>query len=406
MNVVKLAYFDEFQCTGPECPDSCCKGDWHIWLSKREYLNYKKMDMPPELRKIADRCFKRNKNGDEYTYAEIIHAGENCPFLTEEGWCGLQKKLGEKALGYVCRTFPRNYVYIENQALTMSCSTTCCHVTELLMKHPEGLEIIEGEYDGKETEITYLYSLNDTWKGFPYYWNILNAEIDILQNRSFSVSERMLILGYFCLKADEYIEGGNAEKIPTLSEMLLDSGLCRRIVESLKPSETNEMSKASEAVNILLNMYIRVKSEGVAGYNTLFEQVLERLKFVKGDPGEKRDISTEFDKNQYDKLRDVYRGVEEERPFIIENLLVNTVFSQNMAKGVWRCFFVLSVLYNMLGIMIPAFLPEEYGDKELALALTYAVKMVINTYAAEKGTFDDFVRQNKCTLPYMAFLVS
>lgn len=68
-------------------------------------------------------------------------------------------------------------------------------------------------------------------------------------------------------------------------------------------------------------------------------------------------------------------------------------------------YFTLAVFYNMLGIIAPAFLNEEYGDRELALALTYAVKVVINTHSAETGTFDDFVNENKCTLPYAAFLI-
>lgn len=406
MNIVKLAYFDDFQCMGGECPDSCCKEGWHIWLSKREYLNYKKMDMKPEFRKLADKCFKRTKGSiSDYGYAEILHIDEGCSFLTEDGLCGLQKELGEKALGYVCRTFPRNYVYIKDQAVTMSCLATCCHVTELLMQHPEGLGIIEGEYEGKQTELTYLYSLNESWKGFSYYWNILNAEIDILQNRSFSISERMLILGYFCSKADEYIEKGNAEKIPALSDMLLDNELCRRIADSLKPTAADEAAKARESVTVLLNMYVRVKGVSMSGYSRLFDRVMERLGFSESGLGETGEVSGEFDGAEYEKLRGVYRGIEEERSFITENLLVNTVFTQKMSTGIWRCFFVLAVLYNMLGIMVPAFLPDKYGDEELALALTYAVKLVINTHAAEKGTFEDYVKENKCTLPYAAFLV-
>lgn len=401
MNIVKLAYFDDFQCTGGGCPDSCCRGNWHIWLSKREYLNYKKMDMPPELRKIADKNFKRNKKcKSDYEYAEIIHTDEGCSFLTEEGWCGLQRALGEKALCYVCRAFPRNNIYIEDQAVTMSCSATCCHVNELLMQHPEGLGIIESEYEGKETEWTFLYSLRRSQKIFPFYWNILNTEIDILQNRGFTISERMLILGYYCRKADEYTEEGNAEKLTALSDMLLDDELCRRIADSLKPSAANETAKARESVTIFLNMYARLRNVGMSGYVKLFDRVAERLGL-----SESEDRPYEFDRSKYEKLRSVYRGIEEERSFITENLLVNIVFTQNMSEGVWRCFFELAVLYNMLGIMIPSFLPEKYEDKELALALTYAVKPVINTTAAKKGIFEDYARENKHTLPHAAFLV-
>lgn len=402
MNIVKLAYFNEFQCIGPECPDSCCKGSWHIWLTKREYLNYKKMDMKPEFRRLADKCFKRTKGDDNFAYAEILHTNEGCSFLTEEGWCGLQRELGEKALGYVCRMFPRNYVYIENQALTMSCSATCCHVTELLIAHSEGLQITEEEYKGKEQRVFGSESIVMSWNGYPYYWNILNAEIDILQNRSFTVSERLLILGYFAQKTDEYLESGSGEKILPLAEMLLDNGLCKKIAASLKPVALNEDMAITNSLNLLLDMYVRIKNGNLHSYTALFDRVMKRLKIVMAQ-NNYEEMVADFGR-EHGSLRDNYRRIEEDRPYIAENILVNTVFSWNMTMGVWKSFLALAVFYNALRILTPAFLNEKYGDKELALALTYTVKLVLNTNIANEQA-DGLIKENKGTLPYAAFLV-
>lgn len=406
MNVVKFAYYDEFQCTGSECPDSCCKDGWHIWLTKREYLDYKKMDMKPEFREIADKCFKRVKNtNDDFKYAEILHSDKGCSFLTENGLCGLQKELGEKALGYVCRTFPRLYVPVEDQAVTMSCSSTCYHVNELLINYPEGLEIIESEYVGKELKLYGSFAVNKKWEGYSYYWDILNAEIDILQNRSFTISERLLILGYFCQKADEYIKNNDASRISSLAAMLLDNDLCRKIADSLKPAVSGSDSAAANSAKMLLNTYLRIKKGNLSGCIKVIEHVMKKLEYTVPELNENGEITSNFSKAEYIKLRDVYRRMEDERPYIIENLFVNIVFSQDMQQGLWKNYFTLAVFYNLLGIIVPAFLNEEYGDKELALALTYAVKVIINTDVTEKGTFNDFVKENKCTLPYAAFLI-
>ena len=131
------------------------------------------------------------------------------------------------------------------------------------MQHPEGLEIVEEEYDKKDKYInkglSSGYSVNKTNKEFPYFWNIINAEVDILQNRNFTFSERMLILGYFCQKANEYVQKDTMDKIPGLAAMLLDNELCRKISDSLKPPYS-EGRIASESLNMLIGMRERIKT--------------------------------------------------------------------------------------------------------------------------------------------------
>ncbi|MCM1055784.1 MAG: flagellin lysine-N-methylase [Bacteroides sp.] len=403
MNVVKFAYYDEFKCTGGECPDSCCKVSWHIRLTKREYLDYKKMDLKPEFREKADKCIKRVKNMDENQYAEILHTDKGCSFLTEDGLCGLQKELGEKALGYVCRTFPRFYIPVGDETVTMSCTNNCYHVNELLINHPEGLEIVESEYHGNGKQIYGSFAINKDWNGYPYYWDILNAEVDILQNRSFTVSERLLILGYFCKKTDEYIADNQADKIPTLASMILDNALCGKIADSLTPNKSDDIS-STRSMDIFLKMYIRISGADFPDILKLFDKVKARLNF-NYQTRETGQTDFTFSYERYKELCEIYRKIESERPYIIENLLVNQVFIQNMQEGVWLNYFSLAVFYNMLKICAPVFLHLDHSDKELALALTYTVKMLINTHLTDKGTFADFFEENKHTLPYAAFLI-
>lgn len=413
MNVVKFAYYDEFRCIGPECMDSCCK-DWQIHLSKREYLDYKKMKCSPQLRSVTDNAFKRLKNGSETNYAEMkLKENGDCPFLGEDSLCIIQKEKGEEALTFVCSVFPRIHMSYGDQAIIQACASTCQHVTEILMSHPEGLEIIETEYDGKDKFINVgRYSQNPITKehkAYNQYWNILNAQIDILQNRSFTIPERMLILGYFCSKADSYAESNEAEKIPALADMLLDNELCRKIADSLKPS-LSDTNSAVQSVNILIKMNSRVDASlksSVAKTSATaekFQKVTERLR-LDSKLNENGEIEAKFDFPAYENLRQIYRSIENERPYIIENLLVNTVFTQNPQKRIWKNYFALAVFYNVLKICAPVFLPENYGDRELAVALTYAAKMVLNSHLAENGTFNDFFFEDKHTLPYAAFLI-
>lgn len=415
MKVVKFTYFDEFKCIGPECPDSCCKY-WSIVLSKREYLDYKKMDCSPKLRIAMDGAFKRIKDGNDLQYVEMrVKENGNCPFLDDDSLCMLQKEKGEEALSLTCSVFPRLYKRVGDVAFTYSCNPTCCHVTEILMNHPEGLRLEEMDYDGSVNCINSgKYSsqtINSDWKGFSYYWNILNAEIDILQNRKFTIPERLLILGYFCKKTEDYMKMEETGKVISLSSMLLEDEMCRKIADSLKPDQSDD-SAAGKSVDILYKMYLRLQNNETNHLKEMFNKVMDSIectaeKSTSFDENGKSVVSYNIQLNraEYDNHIRVYRSIENERPYILENLLVNLVFSQNMDEGVWVNFFALAVFYNTLKICVPAFLPEEYDDKALAYAITQAVKMVMNSNLAKEGTSQDFIHDNKFTLPYTAFLI-
>lgn len=225
MKIVKFKYCDEFHCIGPECTDHCCK-EWSILFGKREYLDYKKADCSRELKNIIDNAFVRVRNheklGIKYdersNYAKIkLSENGECPFHGADGLCMVQRELGEKALSYTCSLFPRLYGLVGDEMLILGCSITCPHVVEIMIAHPEGLEITEEEYDGSGRGVDKgLYSITSTfksWKGYPHYWTIKSAQIDILQNRNFTIPERLLILGFFSKKAEEYIEAEQGEKI-------------------------------------------------------------------------------------------------------------------------------------------------------------------------------------------------
>lgn len=414
MKLLKFAYVDEFSCIGPECTDSCCKY-WSIIISKREYLDYKKMDCSPKLRRAMEGAFLRLPNETDVQYAQM-HVKENgdCPFLDNDSLCMLQKEKGEEALGYTCNVFPRLYKRVGDKAITLSMSPTCCHVTEILMNHPEGLQLVETEYNGENRYVNQgKYSspnIPDSWKGYSYYWSILNGELDILQNRNFTVPERMLILGYFCQKTEEYIKNNVMGKIIALSDMLLDNELCRKIVDSLTPAQSDN-SAAAKSVSILQKMYERICTGKSTHLIKLFDQVINSISLTA-----EKDVNTDengnsnvyrvfFNIEQYNRNLEIYRKLERERPYIIENLLVNLVFSQNITDGVWTNYFSFAVFYNIIKICVPAFLHENYDDKALANAITQAVKMVLNSSLAKEGTFRDFEFNKTHTLPYVAFLI-
>lgn len=408
MKIVKLAYYDEFHCIGPECTDSCCK-NWGIFLSKREYLNYKKMDCSPELKSIIDTAFKRIRI-DDYRYAEMkLKEHGDCPFLGEDCLCKIQKEKGEEALTFVCSIFPRKTCNVGGEASIFALDITCSHVVELLIKHPEGLALVEEEYKGDNPWIEKnLFSgktVDRNWESYPYFWVIKNAQLDILQNRNFTIPERMLILGFFCQKANEYIKAKEGEKIKGLANMLLDNEMSRKIADSLKAPQSDE-SAAIKSVDILAKMWHGLHKDCGEYLRDLFDQTANSVEINVEETDDGKYTTTTYNREKYTKNVEIYRKIESDRPYIFENLLVNLIFTQDFRQGAWANFFELAVFYNTFKICIPAFLKENWTDRELALAITYAAKMVINTKLAQNSITASFTWNNSFDLPHAAFLIS
>ena len=239
--------------------------------------------------------------------------------------------------------------------------------------------------------------------------SIKTAQLDILQNRDFTVAERMLILGYYTNKVCDYLKN-SPEKIEQLGAMMLDSELCRKIADSLKTPQTEEEA-AAKSIDILYNIAggLRSGRKGRVGSYTmkLIDAVADNLElgYVKGEDGQS---IIRWNTETYAKNRELFRKVDEERPYIFENLLVSLAFSSfpTDEKELWEDYFSLAVLYNFLKFGMAAYLPESYTDARLAMAITNVVKILLNANIAKGLTMKDFTRNNADSLPYLAFLIS
>ena len=409
MQTIKFNYYDEFACTGPECEDSCCK-HWQIFLTKREYLDYKKLECSPELKAIINTAFKRTKSDYEMQYAKMdLKEDGSCPFLGEDRLCMLQKEKGESVLTLVCSAFPRDWTKVGIDVAALTLTPTCYHVVELLMKHPEGLVLLEDEYDGKNKWIN-----KNLWAGvfpqdsktYPYIWAIKTAQLDILQNREFTIAERLLILGYYTKKVCEYLES-SPEKIEQLGAMMLDMELCRKVADSLKTSQTEQQSYA-KSVDILFMLTEHSNSIDPTHHITRYINTMANSVDLTYEITDEGKYTFRCNPEEYAKNLGIYAKIEDERPYIIENLLSTLAFSHFSKDGdeLWSDYFALAVTYNFLRYYSAAFLPESYTDKELAMAMTNIVKVILNANTAKDLVMRDFAKQGMNSLSYVAFLIS
>ena len=87
-------YYARFKCDGQKCNAYCCKG-WNIVIDEKTYRKYRNLKPKSEANQIVSRI-RRDKQ-KKFHVINLDKAGQ-CPFLTSDSWCSLQKKYGENYL--------------------------------------------------------------------------------------------------------------------------------------------------------------------------------------------------------------------------------------------------------------------------------------------------------------------
>lgn len=191
-------YYEDFACVAGACTGSCCEG-WEIDIddATREYYCQVKDT-------IGERLREKLYQGEDGEYRfHLGHLGQKdrCPFLNENNLCDIYAALGEEALSEVCTDFPRfslSYGHVMQRILSVSCE----EVGRIIFEHQNPVSYVEYEMDGcvedwedEEADEAYIAFLEK----FQFHC------IDLLQNRSLSLKERVGRFLALCEKAQEVI---------------------------------------------------------------------------------------------------------------------------------------------------------------------------------------------------------
>ena len=188
-------YFSRFKCDSSRC-NPCCCGGWNILVDKETYSR-----CPKEFAAHL----KFDAKLDNY----LLQFNEKnfCPLLTDEKLCGLQLKYGESFLSPTCRTYPRVINFFGNffeRSLTASCSVAA----DLILFHEEPTAFELVEIPRNITKNHLLNPIRVDEKFSAYVIDIQVAMISILQERTLTIDQRLIVLGFFLDKLDEIFMNG------------------------------------------------------------------------------------------------------------------------------------------------------------------------------------------------------
>ena len=203
-------YVKNFHCDGQKCGARCCK-NWTICIDEKTFQKYS--SVPDLICNIKD-------------FQIILDEKNFCPFLSEDNLCRLQKNFGEDFLSETCATYPRYTWNFGGNFYERSLMLTCPLVAEsvLLATAPikfEKISVNEKVHDNfGKIKILENFLLPEVLEIF---LSIQQAAIKILQERTFTLDERFLILGLYCDKLDELLTTDNlaaVEKVNPVYENL------------------------------------------------------------------------------------------------------------------------------------------------------------------------------------------
>jgi lysine-N-methylase len=353
--ILQPEYMSKFKCIGGACEDSCCKG-WRVSVDKKTFLEYRRVK-DEELKAMLDKYVKRERKEDvksDDAYARVGLVNGSCPFLDAQSLCSVQNRLGYDGLCDVCAIYPRTYKLVDKK-LERCATLSCPEVARIALFNEDGIAFEEveeapniGRIPGRAPALAPSLTKNAA-KPVKFFWDTRLFCLSILQNREYTLGQRLMLLGMLCRKLDELDKASAVEEIPAMLERFADDVESGSLKAGLDTVETNfniQMRLAKELTDE------RLKTELVASQAYLVNvmETLAGIDFVAGT--EPEDIIKKYTEN-----RETYVAAYlKDKQYVLENFVVNEFFSHLMPFGsgekAWDSYLFLCVLYGMVKLHI------------------------------------------------------
>ncbi|MGL6104483.1 flagellin lysine-N-methylase [Romboutsia sp.] len=311
-------YYNEFKCIGNKCEDHCCKG-WSITIDKDTYMKYKKTKNVEFRNKLNNSINRNRKSGSESSYGKIKLIDDVCPMFSEEGLCEVYINLGPDNMCNTCKTYPRTYNKVDD-IIEKSLTLSCIEVAKKALLKESGIEFNLDLDETEDIRISKSIKVEKSKKLEEKYFNELRVFcISLIQNRKYTIEERLAILGLFFNHINNNKEENNliTDSIDSYTRNIENgvySGLLNKFDLENKVDAQLEFLTSTFAKLINNN---KITNER---YRNNLKNIIDTLKLNDGDV---EDTKTKFIE-AYDKY---YKTFIRNKEYILENYLVNYMFS-------------------------------------------------------------------------------
>jgi lysine-N-methylase len=373
-------YVAKFNCIGSNCEDTCCANWERINIDKRTYAKYvtcSDLDLIPLINKYVS---KMTDGKGDYPYGIIsLDETSTCPFLTADRLCSIQKRLGEQYLSSTCTSYPR-YVNVINGIIERSLLLSCPEAARLALQEQspmifEEMQVQNTAFPGrfKVLDKTVMERQDELYK----YFHVLRRFIIVLlQNRSYPIEFRLIVLGLFCSDANQLIENKYFSNLPQLIETFHKSLSNNAIMDRVN-SFSSDLSFQVQLITPIINQ----STKHLPKTNRFLQYYNDFLQGI----GTVNDSGCTLTASMYvEASRNWFQPFMETNPYIMENYLVNYVFQRLFPlihPNVYDSYTTLVLTYVMIKVLLVG-LAGNYREK----FCTNQVLALIQSYTK---TFDN-----------------
>ncbi|AHK80710.1 hypothetical protein M911_10080 [Ectothiorhodospira haloalkaliphila] len=405
---VMPAYVQSFVCDGQRCPDNCCLGTWRIHVDEPHYRRLKKVT-DPVVKPLVDKYVKRNRNRpNRNSFAKLLQdRGQNqCAFLSEDRLCGLQQRLGADYLHDVCMLYPRLTNEIIGHPLERSLSLSCPLAAELALLDPDSMTFVEVDLDLQGREMFHRalnpYAGRDKRPALAHALALRQFTIRVLKTRDLPLWKRLVILGIFFDKVQQRLDAGEVDRIPAeinqYTQMVVDNSLSQSL-DGIVEDATLPMKLAKEV------MTQKISSSKSRDLMTLFVQSLAGIGFNSDD-------SDEVNGQRYQQVcREAYEPFMASREYLLENYLVNHVFSNIFPMNrqtPMDSFAMMAVQYAVIKMLLvgqAGLQRDNFAESHVVNVVQKFVKGVEHSPQFLDRVHDQLAEKGLLSMGYMAILV-
>jgi lysine-N-methylase len=404
--VLSPRYMQQFSCIGSACEDSCCTG-WKVSIDQDTYKKYNRI-RDITLKPLIDRNLKRNRSHkSENDFAKIkLDTKGACPFLDTEKLCSIQAKLGEEYLSTVCSTYPRTTNQV-NDILEKSATLSCPEIARLALLEPNGIEFDEVEepvetrnWIRSQIDTSQQAIQNDPRK---YLWELRIFTIQTLQNRAYDLADRLIILGMFYQKANEYMTSKKIDDIPQLIALfsnLIAEGSLKPSLDKIPAQTTVQMQLLKELTDYRVALGLNSQR-----YVDCLRDTLLGIQYTADSKIE--DISDRYSH----AFETYYSPFISQHEYILENYLVNHVYKNifpfTNEGGLYANYVMLVIHYSMIKLHLigmSGLYKDEFGVEHV-LKLIQSFSKAVEHSTQYLKQIEELLRLNGFTTLFPSFSV-
>ncbi|AOR22911.1 flagellin lysine-N-methylase [Clostridium taeniosporum] len=396
-------YMKYFKCIGNDCEYHCCRG-WSIDIDKKTFKNYRKVNRDNPIKKIINKNIILNKEIKENNYyAKItLDNNKNCPFLNKEGLCEIYIKCGENYLSKTCNQYPR-IINIVDGCVEKSCHISCPETAKSLFNENfMSFDQFYDEIDLDKYSVLMNLNTNSEYGMNKNLWILREMSIDILQNREFTLEERIFILGLILNKVQNVIHNEETENISNV----IKNSLQKYLNDSIKIYMENLKYKDAVKANFIhLICNTKLKDKNVEhDYNNLFLDFLEGINYDENNLNK----SLESYKIGYENI---YSAFLKNKEYVLENYLVNEVFSTlfpiKRGTEIFEEYCILVIKFAILKIFLVG-IGNHYkclDDNKVIRILYLYSRNIEHTKGYIDGILDWIKKENNVNMGFMSLLI-